>query len=117
MKKTFLTSNINLNNYSFTPECTAGGTLLYITNHLFYKSCKDLNLCKVNQLESTFIETINSRKSNIVGCLYKHPVMYVATLITLLIILTLFLINCPKKISKFFFLAILILTLLSFKRQ
>ena len=111
MKKTSLTSNTKLNNYSFTPEFTAGGTLLYITNHLFYKSCK------ANQLESTFIETINSRKSNIVGCLYKHPVMYVATLMTLLIILTLFLINCPKKISKFFFLAILILTLLLFKRQ
>ena len=79
MKKTSLTSNISLNNYSFecTPtESTAGGTLLYIANHLSYKSCNDLNLYKTNQLESTFIEILNSKKSNIfVGCLYKHPVM------------------------------------------
>ena len=79
MKKTSLTSNINLNNYyfEFTPtESTAGRTLLYIVNHFFYKSRKDLNLYKANQLGSTFIEIINSEKSNvIVGCLYKHPVM------------------------------------------
>ena len=79
MKKTSLTSNISLNNYSFefTPtESTAGGTLLYIANHLSYKSRNDLNLYKANQLESTFIEIINSTKSNIiVGCLYKYPVM------------------------------------------
>ena len=59
MKKTSLTSNISLNNYSFecTPtESTAGGTLLYIANHLSYKSRNDLNLCKANQLEITFIE-------------------------------------------------------------
>ena len=40
MEKTSLTSNISLNNYSFefTPtESTAGGTLLYIANHLSYK--------------------------------------------------------------------------------
>ena len=81
MKKTSLTSNINLNNYSFefTPtESTAGGTVLYIANHLSYKSCINLNLHKANQLESTFIE-INSKKSNIiVGCFYKHSVMDVA---------------------------------------
>ena len=72
MKKTSLTSNINLNNYSFefTPtESTAGGTLLYIANHLSYKPRNDLNLYKANQLESTFIEILNSKKGNIiVGC-------------------------------------------------
>ena len=82
MNKTSLTSNINLNNYSFafTPtESTAGGTLPYIANHLSYKSRNDLNLYIANQLESTFIEIINSRQSNIiVGCLYEHPVMDVA---------------------------------------
>ena len=71
-----MTSNINLNSYSFkfTPtESTAGGTLLYIMNH---KSRNDLKSYKANELESTFIEIINSKKSNIiVGCLYKHPVM------------------------------------------
>ena len=79
MKKTSLNSNISLNNYSFecTPtESTAGGTLLYIANHLSYKSRNELNLYKTNQLESTFIEMLNSKKCHIfVGCLYKHPVM------------------------------------------
>ena len=63
MKKTSLTSNINLKNHSFelTPtESTAGVTLLYIANHLSYKPCSDLNLYKANQLESTFIKIINS---------------------------------------------------------
>ena len=68
MEKTDLTSNINWNDYSFelTPtESTAGETLLYIANHLSYKSHKDLNSYKANQAESTFIEIINSKKSNI----------------------------------------------------
>ena len=33
-------------------------------------------MCKKNQLESTFIEIINSKKRNIIiGCVYKHPNM------------------------------------------
>ena len=112
-RQTSLISNININlnlqNYSFefTPtESNAGGTLLKKANHLSYKPGTDLSLNKANQLESTFIEIINSRKSNIiVGCLYKHPNMDVSDFI-----LTPFLINCPKKTSKFFFLVILILT-------
>ena len=42
-----ITSNISLNNYSleFTPnESSAGGTLLYIANHLSYKPRNDLNI-------------------------------------------------------------------------
>ena len=81
-QKTSLTSNINLQNYylQFTPtESNAGGALLYIAKHLSYKPRTDLNLRTANQLESTFIEIINSRKSNIiVGCLYKHPSMDVS---------------------------------------
>ena len=53
MEKNSLTSNINLNNYSFefTPTgSTAGGTLLYKANHLSYKSRKALNLYKAHQL-------------------------------------------------------------------
>ena len=42
------------------------GTLLFVANHLSYNACTDLNLNIENQLESTFIETINSKKSNIV---------------------------------------------------
>ena len=81
-RNTSLTSNINLQNcpFEFTPtESNAEGTLLYIANHLSYKPRTDLGLNKSNQLESTFIEIINSRKSNIiVGCLYKHPNMDVS---------------------------------------
>ena len=81
-KKTSLTSDINLQNYSFefTPtETNARGTLLYIANHLSYKPRTDLNLNIPNQLESTFMDIINSRKSNIiVGYLYKHPNMDVS---------------------------------------
>ena len=71
-----------MQNYSFefTPtESNAGGTLLYTANHLSYKPLTDISLNKANQLESTSIETINSRKSNIiVGYLYKHPNMDVS---------------------------------------
>ena len=78
-KKTSLTCNINLKNYSFesTPtESSAGGTLLYISNRLSYKPRFDLNIVKKNQVESTFIEIINTKKTNIVvGCIYKHPNM------------------------------------------
>ena len=64
-KKTSLTCNINLKNYSFesTPtESSAGGTLLYISNRLSYKPRFDLNIVKKNQVESTFIEIINTKK-------------------------------------------------------
>ena len=38
--------------------------------------CPDLNIFKANQLESTFVEIINPKNSNIViGCLYKHSNM------------------------------------------
>ena len=75
-----LLNNLNLNNYSFefTPtETSAGGTLLYIANHLSYKCHNDLNIYKKNELESTFIEIVNLRKSNIiiVGVMYRHPSM------------------------------------------
>ena len=60
--------------FEFTPtESNAGGILLYIANHLSYKPRTDPNLDIGNQLESTFIEIINSRKNNtIIGCLYNH---------------------------------------------
>ena len=108
MEKTSLTSNINLNNYSFefTPtESTAGGTLLYIANHLSYKPRNDLNLYKANQLESTFIEIVNSEKVVPLLNVFINILLWML----LALILTLFLTNFPKKTSKFFFLAILIL--------
>ena len=70
---------MNLNNYSFefTPtETSAAGVLLYITNNLSYKCCNDLNIYKKNELESTFIEMFNIKKSNIIaGVIYRHPSM------------------------------------------
>ena len=78
-KQVSLLNNLNLNNYSFefTPtETSAGGTLLYIANHLSYKCRNDLNIYKKNELESTFIEIVNPKKSNIiVGVIYRHPTM------------------------------------------
>ena len=78
-KQLSLLNNLNLNNYSyeFTPtETTAGGTLLYIANHLSYKCCNDLNTYKKNELESAFIETVKPEKSNIInGVIYRHPSM------------------------------------------
>ena len=78
-KQVSLLNNLNLNNYplEFTPtETSAGGTLLYIANHLSYKCCNDLNIYKKSELESTFIEIVNPRKSNIiVGIIYRHPSM------------------------------------------
>ena len=57
-------------------ESNAGGILLYIANHLSNIPRIDLSLNKVNQLEYTFKEIINSRQSNIiVFCFYKHPNM------------------------------------------
>ena len=74
-----LLNNLNFNIYSFefTPtETCAGGTLLYIANHLSYKCRNDLNIYKKNELESTFIEIVNPKKSNIiVGVVYRHPSM------------------------------------------
>ena len=53
--------NVNIPKYSyeFCPtEAKAGGTLIYIRNHLFYKMRNDLKIYKSFELESTFIEVI-----------------------------------------------------------
>ena len=72
-------TNININNYAyeFTPtESSAGGNLIYVANHLAYKPRTDLQIYKRRDLESTFIEIINPKKSNIIiGCIYRHPNM------------------------------------------
>ena len=75
-KQVSLLNNLNLNNYYFesTPtETSPAGTLLYIANHLSNKYRNDLNICKKNELTSSFIENVIWRKSNIiVGILYRH---------------------------------------------
>ena len=65
MKKTSVTQNIELSNYSFEhtlTESSAGGTLLYIVNYLSYETRSDLNIYKKFELESTFVEIINIKK-------------------------------------------------------
>ena len=75
-QKISVTQNIKLSNYSFehTPtESFDAGTLLYIANCL-YKTRSDLINYKKLELESTFVETINPKKSSIfVGTIYRHP--------------------------------------------
>ena len=87
-KQVSLLNNLNLNNYSFefTPtETSADVTLLYIANHLSYKCHNDLNIYKKNELESTFIEIVKPKKSNIlVGVIYRHPSMDLLTLIAII---------------------------------
>ena len=68
MKNTSVTQNIELSNYSFehTPtESSTGSTLLYIANHLSNKTRSDLNIYKKFELEPSFVEIINPKKSNI----------------------------------------------------
>ena len=64
-KQVSLLNNLYLNSYSYelTPtETTAGGTPLYIANHLSHKCRNDLNIYKKNELKSTFIEIVNQKK-------------------------------------------------------
>ena len=69
-------SNISLNSYAFdfTPtKSSARGTLIYVANHLAYKSRTDLQIYKKRDLDFTFIEIINPKKINIIiGCIYRH---------------------------------------------
>ena len=71
--------NLQLTNYSIehTPtESSAGGTLHYISKRLSYQLRNDLRLYDPVQIESTFIEIICSKSTNvIVGCIYKHPTL------------------------------------------
>ena len=66
--------NLHLDNYSVeqTPrETSAGGTLLYINKIISYKLRNDLKLYHSGKIESTFIEIICSKSTNvIVGCIY-----------------------------------------------
>ena len=66
--------NLHLDKYLVeqTPtETSAGGTLLYINKRLPYQLKNDLKLYHLGKIESTFIEIICSKSTNvIVGCIY-----------------------------------------------
>ena len=72
-------TDISIPNYSyeFCPiEANASGTSIYIGNRLSYKTRNDLKIYKSFELESTFIEICNPKKTNIIiGSIYKHPNM------------------------------------------
>ena len=49
---------------------------MYICNHLSYKPWNDLSIYKPTELESSFIEISNPKRSNIIiGYIYRHPNM------------------------------------------
>ena len=61
--------DISIPNYSYElcpGDSNAGVTLIYIRNRLSYKNRNDLKIYKSLELESTFIETFNPKKTNIV---------------------------------------------------
>ena len=77
-----------MNNFSFefTPtESSAGGTLLYVANHLSYKPRLDLNIYKSNELESTFIEILNPKKLILLSVLSINILQWILMILTLII--------------------------------
>ena len=78
-KSSIRNTNIDLSGYSFehTPtEANCGGALLYIDNNINYIVRDDLCIYRSKELESVFIEIINSKdKNTIVGCVYQYPYM------------------------------------------
>ena len=57
-------------------ESTKGGVLIYVNKNLNFKPRDDLNIYKSSELESSFIEIINTNDTNdIVGVIYRHPSM------------------------------------------
>ena len=78
-KQVSLSYNLNLNIYSFefTPiEISAGGTFLYIANHLSYKCQNDLNIYKKMNWNLLLLKLSTQKKSIIIlGVIYRHPAM------------------------------------------
>ena len=70
-------NKINLQNYNIThtqTESNKGGSLLFVSTNLSYKSRNDLNMYKSKELESIFIEIIKKEgKNTIAGYIYNHP--------------------------------------------
>ena len=72
----FSESRITKNNplpFEVPTEAKAGGNLIYISNHLSYETRNDLKIYRPFELQSTFIQICNPKKTNIfIGCIYKH---------------------------------------------
>ena len=73
------TNSISLKAYSpesCLEESASGGIPLYITHNLSYKPRNNLFFYKSTELESTFMEILSRKKTNvIVSCIYRHPHM------------------------------------------
>ena len=71
-----LTKNFDDFNIQLSELLPAGGTLLYINKGISYQLRNDLRLCDPGKIESTFIEIIFSKSTDvIVGCICKHPTL------------------------------------------
>ena len=71
-----------------------GGALLYIKDTLYYKLRPGLKVEKEKELESIFIEILQKTSKNIIiGCIYRHPCMYLKEF-------NLFLKSLTKRITK-----------------
>ena len=67
---------INYSHDFCSTESLAGSTLLNIRSHHSYKPQNDLCIYKATELESSFIEVFNLKRSNIIiGFIYRHPNM------------------------------------------
>ena len=93
-------SNIDLINYFHgqTPtDVSKVVTLLYISEELNYKICKDLQVYKPKELESTFIKIITkNRKNLIVGCV-RNILLLITKIIDLYILPLLEKLSCETK--------------------
>ena len=66
----------NLKDYSYEfckTEPSTGGTLLYISNHLSYKTRSDLRIYKSSKSKSISTEILDPKKTDVIlGCSYHH---------------------------------------------
>ena len=87
-KNISITNNLTMNNLSFefTPtKSSAGGTLLYIANHVSNKSHLDLNIYKSNGLECTFIEILNPKMLILLLVVSINILQWILMILTLII--------------------------------
>ena len=83
----FLANNLTMNNFSYEftrTKSSAGGTLLYVANHL-YRPCLDLNIYKSNELDSTFIEILNPKKLTLLLVVSINILQWILMILTLII--------------------------------